>query len=196
MTGIRFLSPWALGLLLLLPGVYWLFRRGSKLRAQAVRRFSLRINESSQAKHAPYVMMTALALAAIAATQPVWPATGKAGNGAGLDVVFLLDVSRSMFTRDGERSRIDQARAAIGEVTRHAADERIGLVVFAGNAGVESPLSYDYEFLRSRLNTASRDSVTVGRNKTGRCDSFRRADGVRRWQPKRSRACADERRRR
>jgi Mg-chelatase subunit ChlD len=166
MTGLRF-YPWGLDLLLALPGIYWLFRRGDKLRAEAVRKFSLRLTASEHSRHTRYVIMTAFGLAATAATQPVWPAAGKAATGTGLDIVFLLDVSRSMFTRDGVQSRIDQARAAIGEVTHHAADERIGLVVFAGNASVESPLSYDYEFLRSRLKTASRDSVTVGGTRLG-----------------------------
>jgi len=166
MTGLRF-HPGALGLLLALPGIYWLFQRGDRLRTEAVRRFSLRLTASAGTKYTRYVVMTAFGLAAVAATQPVWPAAGKAEPGTGLDVVFLLDVSRSMFTRDGIESRIDQARAAIGDVTRHAADERIGLVVFAGNASVESPLSYDYEFLRSRLKTTSRDSVTVGGTRLG-----------------------------
>ena len=167
MTGFCLLHPWALGLLAALPGVYWLLRRGNNLRAEAVRKFSPQLRNGTRTKHMRYVVIAALGLTALAATQPVWPVAGETDTATGLDVVFLLDVSRSMFTHDGVQSRIEQARAAINEVTWHAADERIGLVVFAGNASVESPLSYDYEFLRNRLKTASRDSVTVGGTRLG-----------------------------
>jgi Ca-activated chloride channel family protein len=163
MTGL-FVHPLGLLLLAALPAWYWLSRFADARRAQALRRF--REAASARAKRWRYLIPTGLLLLAIAIAQPV----GKGGRDQAHrlpDVVFLLDVSRSMNTRDHEQSRLDLARLAITAIVDRAADQRFGLVVFSGNASLECPLTNDYSFLRAQLRAVSRSSVTLGGTREG-----------------------------
>ena len=156
--------PWALVLLLALPACVWLLDWADKQRWEARRRFALRPGVASRANAA--LLLTAMALTIVAIAQPMGRDQTGASKSAG-DIVFLLDVSRSMATRDGVESRLAQARAAIAEVMRRAADQRFALVVFAGNASIECPLTNDYAFLRDQLKLASRESATLGGTRIG-----------------------------
>ena len=64
--------------------------------------------------------------------------------GEGLDLVVALDISKSMYSDDIEgNSRLDVAKAILGRMVNGLRDDRLGLVVFAGETMVQSPLSYD-----------------------------------------------------
>src|SRR3569623_3848122 len=105
-----FVHPWGLLLLAAVPGWYWLSRFADAQCAQALRRF----------RQAPFPSTTrwrslipaALLLLAIAIAQPVQSGARDQAHRAP-DVVFLLDDSRSMNTRDHEQSRLELARLAI-----------------------------------------------------------------------------------
>ena len=65
-------------------------------------------------------------------------------NGSGLDLVVALDISKSMNACDIDgNSRLDIAKALLKNMLNGLKDDRIGLVVFAGETMVQSPLSYD-----------------------------------------------------
>ncbi len=160
------LHPWLLLLLTVLPGIFWFLRRADARRALAVRSFSP--SSSAPMRSRAAIVLVALALIVVALTQPVWREGSGPATRSTPDVVFLLDVSRSMLTRDiGTASRLEQARAAIGEVMHYSAEQRLALVAFAGNASVECPLTNDYAFLRDQLKTTSRESVTLGGTRIG-----------------------------
>jgi len=164
-----FLHSWAPLLAIALPALNWLYRHADRARAIQSRRFAF--VGAAIAHRGRGILTCAVALTIVAIAQPVCSKRQHAPPNAAPDVVFLLDVSRSMLTRDHGESRIQQARAAIGEMMTHAANEsgnqRFGLVVFAGNASVECPLTNDYAFLREQLKAASRDSVTLGGTRMG-----------------------------
>lgn len=64
--------------------------------------------------------------------------------GQGLDLVVALDISKSMYANDIEgNSRLDVAKAILTRMANGLRDDRVGLVVFAGETMVQSPLSYD-----------------------------------------------------
>lgn len=64
--------------------------------------------------------------------------------GEGLDLVIALDISKSMNSNDIEgNSRLDVAKAILGRMLNGLRDDRLGLIVFAGETMVQSPLSYD-----------------------------------------------------
>lgn len=64
--------------------------------------------------------------------------------GSGFDLVIALDISKSMNARDIDgNSRLDVAKAIIARMLNGLRDDRIGLVVFAGETMVQSPLSRD-----------------------------------------------------
>lgn len=80
---------------------------------------------------------------------------------AGIDVVFALDVSRSMLARDIEPSRLERAKQFISKMMDALPDSRIGLILFAGKAYVQMPLSSDHSAAQMFVNEASPDAVPM-----------------------------------
>jgi hypothetical protein len=78
------------------------------------------------------------------------------------DVIFVLDVSRSMLATDLFPNRLENAKTAILDCIEGLSGDRVGLVLFAGSAEIRCPLTVDYDYFRMALRQASPDSVTVG----------------------------------
>ncbi|HVW11235.1 MAG TPA: VWA domain-containing protein [Bryobacteraceae bacterium] len=165
-----FVHPWGLLLLAALPGWYWLSRFGDLRRSAALQKFRGAATPRVQ-RWWRHLVPAALLLIALAIAEPV--RSGQRSQSPQTpDIVFLLDVSRSMNTRDREKSRLDLARSAITAIVNHAADQRFGLVVFSGDASLECPLTNDAGFLRMQLIAVSRNSVTVGGTRVGEAIRF------------------------
>ena len=108
--------------------------------------------------------VTASALAALAALQPLFGAGPRTVEQRGIDVLIALDVSRSMLARDVAPSRLERARAEIAELAARARGDRLGLLVFAGEARLLVPLTLDGEALTELLPEA--DPLAVERGGT------------------------------
>jgi Ca-activated chloride channel family protein len=67
---------------------------------------------------------------------------------AGIDLVIALDASNSMLARDVKPSRIDRAKLEVTALLDRLKGDRVGLVVFAGDAFVQCPLTTDYAAAR------------------------------------------------
>jgi Ca-activated chloride channel family protein len=98
----------------------------------------------------------------IALTRPAWNPKPETIERTGRDVVFLLDVSKSMLAEDLAPSRLERAKLAILDCIERLEGDRIGLVAFAGTAAVKCPLTLDYGFFRMMLNDISTDSIARG----------------------------------
>lgn len=107
--------------------------------------------------------VAAAGLAALAALQPLG-AGPRAVEQRGIDVLIALDVSRSMLARDVAPCRLDRARAEIAELAARARGERLGLLVFAGEARLLVPLTLDGQALTELLPEA--DPLAVERGGT------------------------------
>lgn len=81
---------------------------------------------------------------------------------SGIDIVVAVDVSRSMMARDLEPTRLERARRMILDLLDVAEGDRIGLVVFAGAAFVQCPLTVDHGAMRSFVDALSTDMIPVG----------------------------------
>ncbi|HVB03613.1 MAG TPA: VWA domain-containing protein [Chitinophagaceae bacterium] len=77
----------------------------------------------------------------------------------GVDVVIALDVSKSMLAQDIQPSRLDRAKQLIMRLMDHMNNDRIGLLVFAGKAYLQMPLTVDFTAARMYLNTVTPDMV-------------------------------------
>ncbi len=77
----------------------------------------------------------------------------------GVDVMIALDLSRSMRADDVGVSRMEKAKQFISGLLDEMANDRVGLIVFAGNAYVQMPLTLDYAAARIYLNTVNPDMV-------------------------------------
>ncbi|HMR83828.1 MAG TPA: VWA domain-containing protein [Niabella sp.] len=79
----------------------------------------------------------------------------------GIDVVFALDVSRSMLAEDVPPNRLQRAKQLISKLMDALPDSRVGLVLFAGKAYVQMPLSSDHGAAQMFVNEASPDAVPM-----------------------------------
>jgi len=79
----------------------------------------------------------------------------------GVDIVFLLDVSASMQAEDVKPDRLERAKREITDFLKIAAGDRIGLVLFAGDAFVQCPLTLDYDAIAMFLGSVGVDALPV-----------------------------------
>ncbi|MCF8332236.1 MAG: VWA domain-containing protein [Bacteroidales bacterium] len=77
----------------------------------------------------------------------------------GVDLVVALDVSNSMLASDIEPNRLENAKRAIERLIKRLDGDRIGLVVFAGKAYTQMPVTTDYAAAQMFLNSVSTDIV-------------------------------------
>lgn len=106
--------------------------------------------------------ITAVVAATLGAMGPLWPGTPRLLPRQGLDILFVVDVSRSMRARDVRPDRLDRAKAELSAAVDHLAEHRLGLVAFAGSAFVQCPLTTDVEAFRLFLGDLSPEAVPQG----------------------------------
>ena len=79
----------------------------------------------------------------------------------GAEIMIVLDVSNSMLAEDYSPNRLERAKLAISRLVDKLRDDRIGLIVFAGNSFVQLPITTDYVSAKMFLNSITTDSVPV-----------------------------------
>ncbi len=119
------------------------------------------------------LILAASALLVVSLARPQWNPKPKTVQRQGRDVVFILDVSRSMLCDDLRPNRLERAKLAINDCIDVLEGDRVGLITFAGTAVVSCPLTMDYGFFRMMLNQVDTSSVSRGGTKIG--DAIRRA---------------------
>ncbi len=77
----------------------------------------------------------------------------------GIDVMIALDVSKSMLAKDIQPNRLERARQLISKIIDKLGDDRIGIVVFAGRAYLQMPLTTDHSAAKMYLSSATPDVV-------------------------------------
>jgi Ca-activated chloride channel homolog len=92
-----------------------------------------------------------LALCIVALARPQWGVIEEQVFDQSREVIIAIDLSRSMLAQDVKPSRLDRSKLLIQSLLDNLKGERVGLVLFAGTAFLQSPLSADYEVLREFL---------------------------------------------
>ena len=77
----------------------------------------------------------------------------------GVDVVIALDVSKSMLAEDISPSRLERSKQLISKLLDRMSDDRVALIVFAGNAYLQMPLTIDYSAAKLFLETINTEIV-------------------------------------
>jgi Ca-activated chloride channel family protein len=80
-------------------------------------------------------------------------------NRKGVDVMIALDVSKSMLAEDVQPNRLERAKQLVNRLMDKMENDRIGLVLFAGRAYVQMPLTTDHGAARMYLQNANPDAV-------------------------------------
>jgi len=78
---------------------------------------------------------------------------------SGVNMLIALDLSRSMNAEDISPSRLEKAKFEINRLINHLEGDRVGLLVFTGEAFVQSPMTLDYAALRLYLDIAQTDQM-------------------------------------
>lgn len=166
----EFQRPEYLAWLLALPLIAVLVFAGVALRRNALRRFFgqaagrpwARGSSSTRLAIKGGLLTLALGVAIIALARPGSNPQPKEVSKTGRDVIFLVDVSRSMLAGDVKPNRLARAKLLINDVLDVAEGDRIGVVAFAGAAVVKCPMTTDYAFARLSLDDLSPESVSRG----------------------------------
>ncbi|RPD40253.1 VWA domain-containing protein [Chitinophaga barathri] len=77
----------------------------------------------------------------------------------GVDVIIALDVSKSMLATDAKPDRLTRAKQLVTRLMEKLDNDRVGLVVFAGNAYLQMPLTIDYSAARMYLGSITPDLI-------------------------------------
>ena len=103
-----------------------------------------------------------LALCIVALARPQWGVIEEQVFDQSREVIIAVDLSRSMLAQDVKPSRLDRSKLLIQSLLDGLKGERVGLVLFAGTAFLQSPLSADYEVLREFLPALNPDYLPEG----------------------------------
>ena len=177
MKSFDFAHPWWLTLLLLLPLVAWLKgKRGAPpafmySSVQLVRGMQ-NISRSRSGGFLGALRWLVLGIFIVALAQPRLMNSEVQVTASGIDIVCALDLSGSMTTGDyivngRQVSRIDMAKPVVEDFIKGRPDDRIGIVVFAAQAFIATPLTLDHDYLlddveRMGIGTINSDATAIG----------------------------------
>lgn len=88
--------------------------------------------------------LAGIALLIMALARPQWGFHWEEVRRRGLDILVVLDTSRSMTANDIKPNRLQQAKWGIRDLIQHVHGDRLGLVTFAGSSFLQCPLTIDY----------------------------------------------------
>ena len=106
-----------------------------------------------------FLAVIALACLVLAAANPQLKGETGEQSRKGLDVILLMDVSKSMLAQDLKPSRLERSRQLMSLLIDHLSDNRIGMIWFAGRAYLQMPLSSDASAAKMYLQNAGPDAV-------------------------------------
>lgn len=95
------------------------------------------------------LFITAFALLALAAARPQFGSKLREEKSRGVEMMLAVDVSNSMLAEDFEPNRLERTKHAIGRLFDGLQQERVGLVVFAGEPKVQLPITSDYRMAQA-----------------------------------------------
>ena len=159
----RIANPEYLYALVLIPALmlfYWYSRRQ---RRKALAQFGqkeilavLMPNASSVRPAIKFtVLLLALASTIIAIARPQFGSQLKTVKREGIELIIALDVSNSMLAEDIQPNRLERSKRAISQLVDKLSDDKIGLIVFAGEAYTQLPITSDYVSAKLFLNSIS-----------------------------------------
>jgi Ca-activated chloride channel family protein len=105
------------------------------------------------------LIVTAFVAGVIALANPRMPQGNTMVNRSGIDVMIALDVSKSMLADDIKPNRLERAKQFIAKLIDKLPNDRIGIVVFAGRAYLQMPLTTDHSAAKMYLSSATPDVV-------------------------------------
>lgn len=121
--------------------------------------------------------LLALAFIGLALIRPQWGVKWEEVQQRGLDIIVVLDTSKSMLATDIKPNRLQQAQWAVRNFVRHLKGDRIGLIAFSGSSFLQCPVTIDYAAFTMMLNDLyagiiPRGGTAIGQALETTMDSF------------------------
>lgn len=105
------------------------------------------------------IILTALTLMTIALARPQMGSKMEKVKKEGIEVIICLDISNSMLSDDVKPSRLIRAKNIISKLVDNLSNDRVGLILFAGDAFVQLPVTSDFVSAKMFLSTATPDLI-------------------------------------
>ena len=165
-------SIWLLGIAaagLAVTGYAIVARRRAAAKFATVKNRKRMIPTGSGSRHviSAILVTTSLILMAVSMLDVRWGKTWREVPQKGIEVMFALDVSRSMLAEDASPNRLERAKQQIKDMVSEMAGDRVGLVCFAGDTRQTVPLTSHYEDFKQTLDSVGPHTVRTGGSKLG-----------------------------
>ena len=149
-------------------GIFFAWRVSFQRRA--LRRFSQEQLLKSIAQNFDYsrfilkkaLLVLVLSFSVVALARPQWGFEWQEIKREGLDILIVMDTSKSMLTQDVKPNRLERAKLAVQDLLKKLKGDRVGLIAFAGDAFMVCPLTVDYGGFLLSLNDIGVHTVPRG----------------------------------
>lgn len=165
----RFANPDMLWLLALVPAMVLALVVLARLRRRSLARFGkpellkelMPDVSAGRVRLKSLLFLAAFTLAVFAAARPQFGSKLREEKAEGIEMMLVVDVSNSMLAEDFSPSRLDRTRYSIDKLFSSLSQDRVGMVVFAGEAKVQLPITSDYRMAKSFAKKLSPSLVSV-----------------------------------
>ena len=148
----RFEEPAYLYLLLLLPLLAAFYLYSNYRKRKAIRKFGDPVLMAQLmpdvSKYRPdvkfWLLFTAIGLFAVLLARPQFGSKLEIVKRKGVEVMIALDISNSMLAQDVQPSRLEKAKRLISKLVDGMENDKVGMIVFAGDAFTQLPITSDY----------------------------------------------------
>ena len=187
----RFGEPTYLYLLLLLPFLAAFYLYSNYKRRKNIRRFGdptlLAQLMPDVSKYRPdvkfWIIFVAIGLFSVLLARPQFGSKLETVKREGVEVIIALDISNSMLAQDVQPSRLEKAKRLISRLVDELDNDKVGMIVFAGDAFTQLPITSDYisakMFLESiNPSLISKQGTAIGEANNLAARSFTPQEGV------------------
>ncbi len=143
------------------------FKKRKKLQEFANtqnRVFNLKSYSPTRSRIKNVLLLFSILLVFVSLARPQWGHNWKVTPSQNMDVVFILDVSRSMQVQDVFPNRLARAQQVIKEVSQNIQDMNLGLIVYAKDPFLQCPVTHDYRAFLESVDFLNTDNIRQGSN--------------------------------
>jgi Ca-activated chloride channel homolog len=187
----RFEDPTYLYLLIILPFIVLFYLYSNLKRRKAIKKFGdpelMAQLMPDVSKYRPdikfWLVFSALALTIVLMARPQFGSKTEKVKRSGVEVIIALDISNSMLAQDIVPSRLEKAKMLVSKMVDELDQDKVGMIVFAGDAYTQLPITSDYISAKMFLETItpeliSRQGTAIGSAIDLAAHSFTQQKGV------------------
>ncbi len=165
---MHFAQPYFLYLLLFIPlfvgGIWWRNQRSMGINIPFLNDLLKAQNDSGYINKIFFylrniIIIFIIILYSVVLARPQSEHSQQNISKKGIDIIVAMDVSQSMLAEDLQPNRLEAAKVALQKFIANLQDDRLGIIIFAGQAFTQSPLTFDYNILTEYIKNISTNSI-------------------------------------